>query len=124
MADGISILDSTGTTKTVHTREISSVHSQVPAPHGGTLTDGSGTITTGGTSQQALASNTSRVYLLVQNVGDVDLWVDFGTAAVQTQPSILLRSGGALTFEGVFVPTGTVNVIGATTGEPFVAKEA
>lgn len=96
-----------------------------PRPQAGTLTDGSSDITAGGTSEQVFASNTSRVYLLVQNVSDTDMWVNFGTAAVQDQPSILLKAGGgAFSAEGNFVPSGSVNIICATTGKPYTAKEA
>lgn len=88
----------------------------------GTLTDRSGTITLGGTSQQAAAANASRRYLLIQNVSTGDLWVNFGTAAVVGQPSILIKANGA--YEPVFIPTGTVNIIGATTAQAFAMKEA
>lgn len=123
MADNVSI--DPGTTTPVRTREIGGVQVQVMAPEGGALTDGSGTITTGGTSQQVFAANASRRYLLIQNVSDTDAWVNFGTAAVANQPSLLLRAnGGSIVFEGSFVPTGTVNIRGATTGKAYTAKEA
>lgn len=89
----------------------------------GSLTDGSGTITTGGTSQQIFASNTARKYLLFVNVSSEDLWINFGTAAVVTQPSIKVVPNGSFVMEGFFVSTQTVNVIGATTGSAFTAKQ-
>lgn len=90
----------------------------------GSLTDGSGTITTGGTSQEVFAANTSRRYLLIQNVSAEDLWVQFGGAAVQDQPSVKLGPSDALIFDGSFIPTEQAQIIGATTGSEFTAKEA
>lgn len=95
------------------------------------LTDHSGTITTGGAAQQVAAANSARQYLTIVNVDTHVLWVNFGATAVQSQPSIPLKActaagdgtGGSLTFQGV-VPTGLVSVIGGTTGQAFVCKEA
>lgn len=99
--------------------------SATATPIGVTLTDGSGDITTGGTSEQVFASNADRCLLTVQNVSDADMWVDFGTAAVADQPSLFLPAGGAaLCFESGVVPTESVNIICSTTGKPYTAKEA
>lgn len=87
------------------------------------LTNRSSSITTGGTSQELAAANTTRRYLLIQNISSENLWVNFGTTAVADQPSIRLSSGGDLVFEGTFVPTQAVNIVGATTGSKYVAKE-
>lgn len=100
----------------------------VPA---GTWTDRSATVTLGGTSQQLAATNSVRRYLLIQNISSTDLWINFGTAAVADSPSVLIRAastdgagdGGVLVFESAFVPTAACNIIGATTGKKFVAKE-
>lgn len=96
----------------------------------GPLTDGSGTITTGGTAQQVFAANSSRKYMLIQNQSTDTLYVNFGTAAVVGQPSMALQpanganqAGGSLSFEDNFVPNTTVSIIGATTGDAFVAKQ-
>lgn len=95
------------------------------APLRGTFTDRSGSVATGGTSQQVAATNTSRNYILVQNISSGDLWVNFGVAAVQDQPSIKVTSGLSIEYgaAGGFIPTGAVNVVGATTGQKFAAKE-
>lgn len=93
----------------------------------GALTDGSGTITTGGTSQVVFTANKGRQYLLIQNVSDADQWVNFGIAAVVSQPSIKLAAGAALEFSAAgtgVIPTDTINIIGATTGKGFTAKQA
>lgn len=91
---------------------------------GGTLTNRSGTITAGGTAQQVMAANSSRKYLLFQNVSDTAMWIDFGTTAVADSPSVLVpASGGAVVQEGTFVSTQSVSVFCATTGKKFTAKE-
>lgn len=93
----------------------------------GSFTDGSGTITTGGTSQQVFASNEARRYLYVQNnaaSGGDTLYVNFGVDAVQGEPSIQLTPGSAFVLEAEFISTEAVNIIGPTTGDSFTAKEA
>jgi hypothetical protein len=93
-------------------------------PKNGTFTDHSGTVTSGGTSQQVMPANKARVSLFFQNLSSGDLWVDFGGNAVLSQPSIRVKSTDPpLVFERNFVPTGSVHVYGATTSQAFVAKE-
>lgn len=95
------------------------------------ITDRSGTITTGATAQTIAAANATRRYLLIANVSDIVLWVNFGATAVADQPSIPLKacaaagdgSGGSIVFEGSYVPSDLVSLIGATTGKKFVCKE-
>jgi hypothetical protein len=92
-------------------------------PATGTLTDRSGTITAGGTAQQLAAANTSRKYFFVQNLSAENMWVNFTTTAVASQPSIRLTPGSSFTLEGGFVSTEAVHVIAATTGSAWSAKE-
>lgn len=89
----------------------------------GSMTDRSGTITTGGTAQQAAPANASRKFLLLQNVSSADLWFNLGVTAVINQPSIKLAAGEKLPFTE-FVPTDLISIIGATTGQAFTIKEA
>lgn len=89
----------------------------------GAVTNRSGTLTAGGTAQQVMATNVARRYLLVQNVSAGDLWLNFGSTAVQAQPSVKLPPDAALVMEAGFVSTELVSIIGATTGQAFVAKE-
>lgn len=84
--------------------------------------DASGTITTGGTSQQLLAQDQDRQYLLIQNLGTGDLWINFGVAAVQSQPSIRIPQNAEYTEEGNFVSGEAVNIIASDTGHPFTCK--
>lgn len=92
----------------------------------GSLFDSSGTITTGGTAQQAAAARSNRQYVLIQNVSDTTMWVNFGVVAVANQPSIQLVAGASLELGGHtgVVPDEYISVIGATTGKAFVIKEA
>ena len=94
-----------------------------PASAAADFTDRSGTITAGGTSQQVAAANTSRRYLVFQNHSDTDMWLNFGTAAVATQPSVKIIANGGY-YEPLVAPLGTVNVLCATTGKAYTCKEA
>ena len=87
-------------------------------------TNGSGSITTGGTAQNALSANSGRKYLFIQNVSTGDLWFSSIATAVQDQPSIRLRPGDSYENPPHFCPTGAISVIGATTGQKFTAREA
>ena len=90
----------------------------------GTLTDGSGSIAVASTSQQIFAANASRKYLLIQNISDTEMWIDFGIDAVEAQPSLLLiANGGSFVAESQFIPTEAVNIICASNTKEFVAKE-
>jgi hypothetical protein len=89
-----------------------------------TFTDHSGSITAGGTAQPLMNANASRKYLFIQNISSNLLWIDFGTAAVQDQPSIkLMPDSDAYKLDAGTIDTESVSIIGATTGQKFVAKE-
>ena len=91
----------------------------------GALTENSGTIASGGTSQLAAASNPDRRYFVLQNVSAADLWFTFGVAAaVQDQPSIKLVAGAFYENPPHFCPIGAVKIIGAITGQAYTCKEA
>lgn len=92
-------------------------------PTRGSLTDGSGTIASGGASQQIFAANTSRKYFFFENVSSGDLWINFGVAAVINQPSIKVLANGSFVMEASYVSDQAINVIGATTGQAFTAKQ-
>ena len=94
-------------------------------PTQGTLTDRSGTITLGGTAQTLAAASATRKYLLIENLDLTNpLWINFTTAAVQSQPSIRLGVGGSFSMEAGFISTELVSVIAATTGHAWAAKES
>lgn len=92
--------------------------------YGGALTDISGTLTTGATSEEIAAANPSRRYLFIQNLhATEDLWINFGVAAVQSQPSIKLPGGGSFVMEAGFCSTQAVHVIATTIAHAWTAKE-
>lgn len=89
-----------------------------------TRTDRSGSITTGGTAQTLMASNSSRKGWIVQNNSTGSLWFnELGNAAVQSQPSFELKPGAS--YESILGATVTtaISIIGATTGQTFTARE-
>jgi len=89
----------------------------------GTVTDKSGTFSTGGTAQSLAAANANRKYLIIQNNSVETLWFNFTTTAVIGQPSMSLLPNGSFVMESSYVSTELVSIIGATTGSAFSAKE-
>ena len=91
----------------------------------GTLTDRSGTITIGGTSQVLAPVNATRKYLNIKNTSSANIAVNFTAAASLTSGSYVIVPLGSLNLStGSFITTESVTVVGATTGQTFVAKEA
>lgn len=88
-------------------------------------TDRSGTMTTGSTSQQVMAANATRRYLLIENpVGATEtLFVGVGITASTASGSISLVPGGSYCESGAAVPSNAINVNAATTGHAFTALE-
>jgi hypothetical protein len=68
-------------------------------------------------------ANSDRKYLFVQNLSVGNIWINFGIAAVQDQPSIKLPPDASFVMEAGYIDTQAVHLIGATTGQKFVAKE-
>lgn len=93
----------------------------VTQPTTGALTDRSGTITTGGTAQNAAAANASRRYLLVRNPLSAaqPLYFNLTGMATADSPSMRLDPGDTFVMEGLFVASNAVSVLGATTGNKF-----
>lgn len=95
------------------------------------MQDASGSITTGGTAQTALAANGNRRFLRVENPPSAteSLFVRYGgTASVNssTPDSTELAPGASDEYSSVggngYCPGGAVSVIAATTGHKFVLK--
>jgi|GEM_PF-1583582 len=84
--------------------------------------DGSSTILASNTSQQIFSTNDDRHYLYFQNESANAMYVDFGVPA-NTTSSFKIPASGNLIFDSVFVPSSTVNIICATSGARFIAKE-
>lgn len=91
----------------------------------GSLTDRSGSVTTGGTAQNAAAALTTRKYLYLENpyTATETLWFSTTATAVADSPSIALQPGDTWENPPHFCPTGAVSVIAATTGHKWTARE-
>jgi len=97
----------------------------MPNPFGLLSTDRSGTIATGGTSQQLAPVNANRSYLFVQNLSTGDLWINFTAPATQGQGSIRIPANPAsFVMESSYIIQEPVTIVGATTGQAFTCKEA
>jgi hypothetical protein len=94
----------------------------VSALPSGALTTRFGSVTTANTSQITTAvTNTSRKYLLAQNISTATVTIGIGFSPTTTQ-GIQLTAGAGLTFDS-FVPTGAVYWLGATTGAAYTILE-
>ena len=89
----------------------------------GSLSDGSGTIATANTSQQAMAANANRRYFFFQNIGTANIYLNFGTAATTGAGSMQIPPGASITMDAGFVSTDAINVISATPGTPYTCKQ-
>jgi hypothetical protein len=78
---------------------------------------------TANTSAQALASSTTRQYLLIQNISDTDMYFNFGAAAT-TSNMLITKTGGGVVFETGFVPTDAVNVICSAASKSYYILSA
>ena len=91
-----------------------------------TLANRSGTITTGGTAQQAVAATKGRKLLVIDNPSteSESLWVSLVGSATTDSPSLELEPGDPpLAFQGDACPDNPVSVIAATTGHKFTVLE-
>lgn len=91
----------------------------------GAFTDRSGSIAAGGTSQLLAAANANRKRLIVQNPSDSpeSIFINFTAAATVTGNSLEILAGEMYDTAGGPITTEAVNVIAATTGTKFTAKE-
>ena len=94
----------------------------VDASSFGPLTDGSGTIVSANTSQKIFDAKPQRNYLLFINNSDTLMYVNIDAVASTTN-SYPVYPQGQLSFEDGFIPSGQINVICASTGKSFIAKE-
>jgi hypothetical protein len=92
-------------------------------PSGGALTDRSGSIATGGVSQQVAAAQSTRAYLIFVNCSDTTMWINFGVDAVADQPSIPVVAMGSYVFEASFVSTQALHVICGSNAKSYTCKE-
>ena len=88
------------------------------------LTSRSGTITTGGTAQQLMASNTSRMGWALRNNSNGSLWInELGSTAIIGQPSFEIKAGEYFESPTSGGGESAISIIGATTGQAFTARE-
>lgn len=88
----------------------------------GALTTRFGSVTTASVAQlTSCVTNSSRKYLLAQNISAGTVTIGIGFSPTTTQ-GIQLTAGGGLTFDA-FCPTGAVYWLGAVTGAAFTILE-
>lgn len=104
----------------------------IPPVTRGALTNRSGTIAVAGQSQTLAPANPNRNFLQIISLTVIDtLWIGYGVAATAGQPSVPLApaaaansyGGGSLEFDGTFIPTDEIFILGATVGDAFTAWE-
>ena len=98
----------------------------VGAMPSGSLTTRFGSVTTANTAELTSAvTNSSRKYLLIQNVttGSNVITVGIGFTPTTTQ-GIQLTAGAGITFESSYIPTGAVYVLSSVTASNFTILEA
>ena len=104
------------------TANVSSTTVTVSALPSGALTTQFGSVTTANTAQlTAAVTNSSRKFLLVQNIATSTVTIGIGFAPTTTQ-GIQLAAGAGLTFDA-FCPTGGVWWLSGTTGANWSVLE-
>lgn len=104
------------------TATVASTTVTVSALPSGALTTRLGSVTTANTSQlTSCVTNSSRKYLLAQNISAGTVTIGIGFSPTTTQ-GIQLTAGAGITFDS-FCPTGAVWWLGATTGATWTILE-
>jgi hypothetical protein len=88
-----------------------------------TYVDRSGMIAAGGTAQVAAAANPARQGFFVQNISTADLWLSSVGTALAGSPSLRIAPGQLYESPAHGVPSTAISIIGATTGQAYVARE-
>jgi hypothetical protein len=88
-----------------------------------TVSDGSGTITSGGTPQNALAAAANGYNYLIQNNSNADLWFSTLATAEANSPSIRLPAGAVYETPDSLKVVGALSVFGASTGQAFTIRK-
>jgi hypothetical protein len=88
------------------------------------FTNHSGTITSAGVSQQVLAANSERNFLLIQNLSTSHhMHVGIGYTPSATSGIQINSNGGGVVFEDGAIPVEAINIFCSKKDEPFVALE-
>ena len=88
---------------------------------GYTVTDVSGTLTTGGAAQTIMGADANRKGCSIQNLSPLDLWVSNVGTASNNQPSEWVPAGSEWSCP-FNMSTAAISVYGAATGQPFTAR--
>lgn len=75
------------------------------------------------TSTNVLPARSTRQFLIIQNISDTNMYVNFGAAA-STSTLLLPANGGGVSFEGAYVPLSTVNLFCTSASKPYYILEA
>ena len=92
----------------------------------GSLTTRFGSVTTANTAFATSAvTNANRKYLLIQNVTTASnvITVGIGFTPTTTQ-GIQIVAGATITFDGNYIPTGSVHILSSVTASNFTVLEA
>ena len=90
----------------------------------GTLTTRFGSIATANTAFSTTAvTNTSRKYLMIQNIASTVITAGIGFTPTTTQ-GIQIVAGATITFDGNYIPTGAVRILSSVTASNFTVLEA
>lgn len=82
-----------------------------------------GTITAGGTAQVAMAANSSRAGMVLENPDSATEKLFYSFAGTATTSSPSLKIGQAIALDARTCPGSALSVLGATTAHPFVCEE-
>ena len=111
---------------TVIASELNRISQAITVTSGG-FVNGSGTIAVANTSQEVFNSFSGRSYLLIQNISDTDMYINFGSPANIGAGSIKLVPNGNYELSTAlagFINTQAINIICSVAGKEFTAKAA
>ena len=80
-------------------------------------------VSVGNTSTEVLATNTSRKWCLVTNIGNKDVWMGIGQTAVSGRGILLGKQGGSMTMSAVLMSYDAVNGITASGNSDVITQE-
>jgi len=90
---------------------------------GAVVSDGSGTVATGGSAQTMFGGIVPANGFVVQNNSTAALWIsDVGVASAGGASIQLTANGGVFATPSGYKPAGAVSLFGATTGQGFAAR--
>lgn len=84
-----------------------------------TITNRSGTLTAANTAQTIAVANANRRGFAFQNQSAGSLYLAIGVAATQDKLSLLIGPNRLYETPSNFAPTGSISMIGPTTGQQF-----